>query len=189
MNKFTCGIGHGLIVLDDMIYDNSLLRDKYIRQLFMNGRHYKTSLLITIPYSIYISPALRTNIDYIFILRENYIANKKNLFEHYGGMFPTFEKFCQTMDVCTDNYECLVIDNTSRSNKLKDIVYWYKAEKVDTIKIGYSNEEIDAVKKIELWFLECKYNPKYKYCKNRILEDYQEMYDEPPPSYKEAMMA
>jgi hypothetical protein len=31
------------------------------------------------------------------------------------------------MDQCTENFECLVIDNTSRSNKLEDQVFWYKA--------------------------------------------------------------
>ena len=33
-------------------------------------------------------------------------------------MFPTFESFCQVMDQCTENYECLVINNNAKSNKL-----------------------------------------------------------------------
>jgi len=32
------------------------------------------------------------------------------------------------MDQCTQNYECLVINNTTQSNKLEDIVFWYKAD-------------------------------------------------------------
>ena len=28
------------------------------------------------------------------------------------------------------------------------------------------------------WFLECKYNPKYKYCSNRLLKEYEELYKE-----------
>jgi hypothetical protein len=32
------------------------------------------------------------------------------------------------MDQCTQNYECLVIDNTSQSNKLEDCIFWYRAE-------------------------------------------------------------
>ena len=51
-------------------------------------------------------------------------------------MFPTFEMFCETMDQCTENFECLVIDNTSKSNKIEDQVYWYKADKVPNFKIG-----------------------------------------------------
>ena len=64
-----------------------------------------------------IPPNLRTNIDYVFILREPYIANRKRIYENYAGMFPTFESFCQVMDQCTENYECLVIDNNVKSNK------------------------------------------------------------------------
>ena len=26
------------------------------------------------------------------------------------------------------------------------------------------------------WFLECKYNPKYKYCKDRLIKEYEELY-------------
>ena len=43
-------------------------------------------------------------------------------------MFPSFEMFCQVMDQCTENYECLVINNNAKSNKLTDQVFWYKAE-------------------------------------------------------------
>ena len=32
------------------------------------------------------------------------------------------------MDQCTNNYECLVIHNSSRSNKLEEQVFWYKAD-------------------------------------------------------------
>lgn len=42
-------------------------------------------------------------------------------------MFPTFEMFCQFMDQCTENYECLVICNGVQSNRLEDQVFWYKA--------------------------------------------------------------
>jgi hypothetical protein len=51
-------------------------------------------------------------------------------------MFPTFEMFCQVMDQCTEDYECLVINNNSKSNKLHDQVYWYKAESHPDFKIG-----------------------------------------------------
>ena len=50
--------------------------------------------------------------------------------------FQVFEVFCQVMDQCTENYECLVIHNNAKSNKLEDQVYWYKAEAHDDFKIG-----------------------------------------------------
>ena len=51
-------------------------------------------------------------------------------------MFPTFEIFCQVMNQCTENYECLVINNTVRSNKLEDCVFWYKATDHPPFKLG-----------------------------------------------------
>ena len=124
------------LVLDDCLYDNTWTKDKNVRSLFMNGRHYKILFMITMLYSLGIPPSLRTNVDYIFILRENYVSNRKRLYEHYAGMFPNFEMFCQVMDQCTENYECLVIHNNAKSNKLQDQVFWYKAEPHDEVKLG-----------------------------------------------------
>tara|TARA_Y100000768_G_C23907243_1_gene648157 strand:- start:255 stop:1049 length:795 start_codon:yes stop_codon:yes gene_type:complete len=124
------------LILDDCLYDNTWSKDKWMRSVFMNGRHYKLLFLLTMQYALGIPPNLRTNIDYVFILRENYVSNRKRLYEHYAGMFPNFEMFCQVMDQCTENYECLVINNNAKSNKLEDQVFWYKAEERPDFKIG-----------------------------------------------------
>jgi len=124
------------VILDDCLYDNTWTRDKMMRLLFMNGRHWKIMLIITMQYPLGIPPTLRTNIDYVFILRENYIANRKRIYENYAGMFPTFESFCQVMDQCTENFECLVINNNSKSNKLHDQVFWYKADNHNDFRLG-----------------------------------------------------
>jgi len=124
------------VILDDCLYDATWSRDKLMRLLFMNGRHWKVMLVITMQYPLGIPPTLRTNIDYVFILRENYIANRKRIYENYAGMFPTFESFCQVMDQCTENYECLVINNNSKSNKLTDQVFWYKADNHNDFRLG-----------------------------------------------------
>lgn len=124
------------VILDDCLYDNTWARDKMMRLLFMNGRHWKVMLLITMQYPLGIPPTLRTNIDYVFILREPYIANRKRIYENYAGMFPTLESFCQVMDQCTENYECLVINNNAKSNKLQDQVFWYKADAHNDFRLG-----------------------------------------------------
>ena len=124
------------VILDDCLYDATWAKDKMMRLLFMNGRHWKIMLIITMQYPLGIPPNLRTNIDYVFILREPYIANRKRIFENYAGMFPTFESFAQVMDQCTENYECLVVDNNAKSNKLQDQIYWYKAENHKDFRLG-----------------------------------------------------
>jgi len=124
------------VILDDCLYDATWTKDKMMRLLFLNGRHWKIMLIIPMQYPLGIPPNLRTNIDYVFILREPYIANRRRIWENYAGMFPTFESFCQVMDQCTENFECLVINNNSKSNKLHDQIFWYKAEHHSDFKLG-----------------------------------------------------
>ena len=87
-------------------------------------------------YPLGIPRNLRTNIDFIFILRESYIKNRRIIHENYAGMFPTFESFAQIMDQCTENYECLVINNNAKTNKLQEQIYWYKADTRGKFKLG-----------------------------------------------------
>jgi hypothetical protein len=115
------------LVLDDCLYDNDWVKDKNIRCLFMNGRHYKVMFVITMQYPLGVPPNLRCNIDYVFILRENIVSNRKRIYDNFAGMFPSFEVFCQVMDQCTEDYECLVIHNNAKSNRIEDQVFWYKA--------------------------------------------------------------
>ena len=124
------------VILDDCLYDAGWAKDKLMRLLFMNGRHWKIMLVITMQYPLGIPPNLRTNIDYTFILREPYISNRKRIYDNYAGMFPTFEAFCQVMDQCTENNECLVICNNAKSNKLTEQIFWYKAEPHHKFKLG-----------------------------------------------------
>jgi len=123
------------LILDDCLWDNSWTKDKNIRQLFMNGRHYNILFLITMQFALGIPPTLRTNVDYIFLLRETIVSNRRRFYEHWAGMFPTFEIFCQVMNQCTEDFNCLVIDNTARSNKLEDQVFWYKANNHNNFKM------------------------------------------------------
>lgn len=116
------------MILDDCMYDESWTNDKNIKYLFMNGRHCKVFFLTAMQYPLGIPPILRTNVDYVFILREPSPSNRRRIFDNYGSAFPSFEFFCQVMDQCTQNFDCLVIDNTSQSSKLEDTIFWYKAE-------------------------------------------------------------
>lgn len=146
--KTSIGDPRTFCILDDCLYDSSWSKDKMMRLLFMNGRHWKIMLIITMQYPLGIPPNLRTNIDYVFILREPYIANRKRIWENYAGMFPNFESFAQVMDQCTENYECLVIDNNSKSNKLQEQIFWYKAEAHGDFKLG-SKEFWEASKNLD----------------------------------------
>jgi hypothetical protein len=118
----------GFIILDDLMYDTSWIKYKSTKMLFMNGRHYNIMFVITMQYPLGITPALRTNLDYVFIFRETNIQNRKRLYENYAGMFPSFDVFCKTMDKYTSDYGCMVICNDTNSNCIEDQVFSYKAK-------------------------------------------------------------
>ena len=124
------------MLLDDCMFDNKWTRDKNMRCIFMNGRHYRIFFMLTLQYCMDLPPSLRGQIDYVFILRENIIQNREKLYKHFFGIFPTFDAFNEVLTQCTENYECLVLNNRSTSNKIEDVVFCYKAKINRKFKMG-----------------------------------------------------
>jgi hypothetical protein len=124
------------VLLDDCMYDKKMIRDPNIRGIFMNGRHWRITFMLTMQYCMDLPPDLRTNIDFVFILRENIIENQDKLYKNFFGIFPHKETFREVMNSCTEGYDCMVLDNTSRSNQISDCVYWYRAKPNRKFKIG-----------------------------------------------------
>jgi len=118
------------IVLDDCGYEKNMFSSKNttMRDIFMNGRHYKITLYICLQYCVDIPPAMRANTDYVYALREPVTANQKRLHDFFFGIVDTFANFKKIFNAATTNYECLVTANTgTSSNDLEDCLYWYKA--------------------------------------------------------------
>lgn len=116
------------LILDDCMFDSSWTKDKNMRYLFLNGRHVHVFLLITMQYPLGIPPAMRANVDYVFICKNNMIKEREKIYNQYAGMFPSMDVFGQVMDQCTENFECIVINKRTVSNALNDQVFWYKAK-------------------------------------------------------------
>ena len=95
--------------------------------------------LVALQDPLAITPGLRSNIDFTFILRTPNQRMRRNLYENYCGMFPTYEIFEKVLDSCTEDYGCIVIDNTTKSNKLEDQVYFYRASEHPPFRICSQN--------------------------------------------------
>jgi hypothetical protein len=60
--------------------------------------------------------------------------------------------FCDALDDLTQNYHCMVIKNRVLSNKIDDVVFWYKARLHKPFKVG----------KPEWWaWANAHYNPQH----------------------------
>ena len=116
------------LIMDDCLYDKTVLKGKNMREIFMNGRHRKVFFMAAIQYLMDIGPDLRTQVDYVFALRENIISNREKLWKFFFGMFEDYKDFAVVMNQCTAGHDCLVLDNTVKSTRVEDCVYWYRAD-------------------------------------------------------------
>jgi len=114
-----------------IIYDNCFYESlsKYASTMFPLFDNPNTINLISMAYATKMEPRLRTRLDYVFSLRENCISNRKRLYELYFGMCPSFDVFNEILNQTTIDYECLILNNMTKSSDLKDHIYWYHVEK------------------------------------------------------------
>lgn len=116
------------IIMDDCLGDKkSWVRDAPILELLFNGRHYEIMYVLTMQTPLGITPDLRSNFDYIFLLKEDFISNQKKIFDHYAGMFPNFNTFRQVFSALTADYGCMVIDNRRKASNPLERLFWYIA--------------------------------------------------------------
>lgn len=126
------------VVLDDMLADASTWKkDKTIQSIFFNGRHYNFFFILTMQYPLGIPPALRSNIDYVFVFNEPNINNRKKIYQDYFGAISSLNIFENILDSCTQNFECLVAKLTGNSSDIKDQIFWYKAKPHKDFKVGH----------------------------------------------------
>ena len=116
------------IVMDDCMYDKKIMKSVSMRDLFMNGRHLHVTLMSAVQYLMDIGPDLRTQVDFVFALKENIHTNRVKLWKYFFGMFDRYDDFCRVMEKCTQDHGALVLDNTGTSSNVTDCVFWYKAD-------------------------------------------------------------
>jgi hypothetical protein len=116
------------VVLDDVLHDASLFKSEIIKSYHLNGRHFKILLCICVQYCLAVPPMIRSNLDYVFVMKEPLLSNKQKIHQYFCGIVPEFKSFCSILDNCTNNYECMVVDNISKSSEISDVLFWYKAK-------------------------------------------------------------
>jgi hypothetical protein len=138
-SQWKTGRGYNcFVLLDDCMYDKKILKSKTMRQLFMNGRHRRIFYILAMQYVLDMPPDLRSQVDYVFALRDTIISSREKLWKQFFGFFQTYSSFSTAMDSCTENYECLVYDGkAAKTNNIEDCIFWYKSEvNIDTFKMG-----------------------------------------------------
>ena len=124
------------VLLDDVISDQRLKYDANLMELFVAGRHYRLFVLITTQYAKAITPTLRGNTDYCFIMKCIQQRQREALWEDFGD-FLTKDAFAQILDAYTEDNEVLVIDTCPEHMVSPlEMLYWWKAQDPGEFKMG-----------------------------------------------------
>ena len=142
-----------ILLLDDCTDNPAVFNSALQQGIFKKGRHWKMLYIIALQYSMDVKPVIRTNVDLIFILREPILKNRKQLYENYCGIIPSFSIFCTLMDNLTTEHCAMVIHNASKSNNWLDCVFWYKGDLLPK-NFKFGSKEYNE-------FHEARYNPEY----------------------------
>ena len=127
------------IFMDDLGFDEKLWKNKTMLDLHFNQRHIDVQVVFSVQYVLSIKPDVRSNIDYVFAFNEKISKNRVKLYENFFGVFTNYASFDKTMRACTQNYECLVLDNTQPTSSLDQTVFYYKAPlNLPSFKVGRS---------------------------------------------------
>ena len=87
-------------------------------------------------FALGIPPEFRAQFDFIFLLGEDIFQNRKRLYEHYAGMFPSRDIFDQVFAQVTENYGCMVINNRIKTPDITKKIFWYRSSKTDEFMLG-----------------------------------------------------
>jgi hypothetical protein len=124
------------ILLDDVISDNRLKYDEALMELFVAGRHYRLFVLITTQYAKAITPTLRGNTDYCFMMKCLQQRQLEALWEDFGS-FLTKDAFAQIINAYTEDNEVLIV-NTCPDTEVDPLsmLGWWKAEDPGPFHMG-----------------------------------------------------
>ncbi len=121
-------IPHYFLIIDDLGFDRALHNDRNMKKLVLNGRHYKTTIIIAAQYVMQISKENRAQMDFVFITFEKTWRLRRQIYEQFDVGFPDFETFEAVMKHLTEDYRVMVLDRRSnRSDQLVDSVFFTRA--------------------------------------------------------------
>jgi hypothetical protein len=130
----TCKVG---LVLDDCMAERcedskgkkskKVMQSEDIEKVFKLGRHYKLFFICAMQYIKDAPPAIRGNVDYVFVFDTNSGEEKEKLWKEYFNMF-TYRDFCKVFSTCVgQKYNCIVLDVRKSRGSPGSGIYFYCA--------------------------------------------------------------
>jgi len=135
------------LVIDDWTFDKAVMKSAIMIELMKNGRHLGFKIIIAFQYLKDLTRECRSQLDLLFVLRENNRPNQKNLYEEFFSVFPNFGTFTTVMNKATADYGVLVANNTATGTTIQETISYYKADlNLSDFYAGH-NKSIEVAKK------------------------------------------
>jgi hypothetical protein len=131
----TCSIENGdkyvgnyaINIMDDVSDDPGIYKTKVMKGLFKLGsQHWNQLYMVGSQYAIDMPPDIRKATSYVAIFREPEEKERKKLYENFGAISGSYDKFCDLMDQITGDYTCLIFKKRSQSNEIEDCIFYYR---------------------------------------------------------------
>jgi hypothetical protein len=124
------------IIMDDVLDDSSWVKERSIKKLLFNGRHVNFFYILAIQYINAIPQKIMSNFDYVFVLNESSLKNRKKIYDSFCGSIENFKTFNNILESCTTDHGCLVIDTHGCS--MENSIFYYKSKNREEFHVGDS---------------------------------------------------
>jgi len=124
------------IIFENLFYEVELNKNKYFQRIVKSTKLLNYLCIIEAINLVSIDNKTIENIDYLFILKENFDINRKRIYNQFSDYLQIpYTLFCKFLDDYTDNYNFLVLDLKSNSENLQDKLFWYKSDNHTNFKM------------------------------------------------------
>lgn len=113
------------LIMDDCLADNQWIKDKLIKEIFFNGRHYKIIYILTVQYLKGIPPGYRNNVDHYFLFANDNQENLQNIYKTIGA-FNTYADFHAAFEQTTTDYGIMVVNNKAAGRGFDEKIMKYR---------------------------------------------------------------
>ena len=114
-----------VIVFDDCLFSEESLDSNIFKELLLNGKAYKITLIMAMQSCFGFKSCCRNKINYVFSLKNSITREQNALWQYYFNTITTFDEFKIIFTELTEDYSSIVIDNIHKN----DTIFHYKVKR------------------------------------------------------------
>jgi energy-coupling factor transporter ATP-binding protein EcfA2 len=130
-------------VVDDVSDNKKIIHNNLMRSIFkMGARHWNQLFIYGTQFMMDFPNDVRNSAGIVFLFGDVEIGSRKKLYENFGGVFGSFDKFCAYFDEITNGQDgkyrtMVLVRHGAKSTSLEDMVFWHKAPNMENTQFTF----------------------------------------------------